>query len=150
LIDVDSFKSVNDRFGHAIGDRVLQTFADTAKAAIGSSGLVGRWGGDEFAALLYDTSRERAVAVAERIQHGFQKAVHEIDGYPVQTAVSIGLVFSPAGPLDLPALLAQADRALYRAKEAGRSRIEVDVAEGVPDRDPVAAKPVATARRQTA
>ncbi len=125
VIDLDRFKSINDHYGHAVGDRALQIFADTAKAAVGSSGLVGRWGGDEFAAVLYDTERDRAAAVAERILGGFQKAAGAIEGYPVGATASIGMVFSAAGPLDLPALLAEADQALYRAKEGGRNRIEI-------------------------
>src|SRR5262249_38392736 len=58
LFDLDHFKSINDRYGHAIGDHTLQIFADTAKAHVGEVGLVGRWGGDEFVAVLYNTTRE--------------------------------------------------------------------------------------------
>ena len=148
LIDVDCFKAVNDQYGHAMGDRVLLTFAATAKAAVGSAGLVGRWGGDEFVAVLYDTTRERAAAVAERIRRGFERDAQAIEGLDMRAAVSIGVVFSAAGPLDLPVLLAQADQALYRAKEAGRNRIEIDAADPVPLRDMPA--PVATRRPQTA
>jgi diguanylate cyclase (GGDEF)-like protein len=131
LIDIDRFKSVNDQFGHAIGDRVLQTFAEAAKSVIGPSGLIGRWGGDEFAAVLYDTGRDRALSLAERIQREFQMAASEIDGHTVRATLSIGMVFSAAGPLDLASLLSQADQALYRAKEAGRNRIELAVPECV-------------------
>ena len=125
LIDLDRFKPINDQHGHPVGDRVLQIFAETAAAVVGSSGLVGRWGGDEFAAVLYDTGRDRAAAMAERILGGFQKAAAVIEGRPVGATASIGMVFSAAGPLDLPALLVQADRALYRAKEGGRNRVEI-------------------------
>ena len=128
LIDVDRFKTVNDQYGHAIGDRVLQTFAEAAKSVVGTSGLIGRWGGDEFAAVLY-AGRERAMGLAERIQREFQMAAAHIDGHDVRATVSIGMAFSTKGPLDLPALLSQADQALYRAKEAGRARIEVATAD---------------------
>ena len=94
LFDLDHFKSINDRFGHAIGDRALQIFADTAQAHIGDAGLVGRWGGDEFVAVLYDTAREHAATLAERIQLAFEKAAADIDGRPVEATVSTGMVFS--------------------------------------------------------
>ena len=68
LFDLDHFKTINDQYGHAVGDRTLQIFADTAKAHVGAAGTVGRWGGDEFVAVLYNTSREIAATVAERIQ----------------------------------------------------------------------------------
>jgi diguanylate cyclase (GGDEF)-like protein len=128
LIDVDRFKTVNDQYGHAIGDRVLQTFAEAAKSVVGTSGLIGRWGGDEFAAVLH-AGRERAVGLAERIQREFQMAAAHIDGHDVRATVSIGIAFSSKGPLDLSGLLSQADQALYRAKEAGRARIEVATAD---------------------
>src|SRR5207302_1669149 len=126
LFDLDHFKLVNDQFGHAIGDRTLQIFADTAKANLGSAGLVGRWGGDEFAAVLCGTTRDHAATLAERIQVGFEKATADIQGRPVKATVSSGMVFSASGLLDLPALLAQADAALYRAKQNGRNRLEIE------------------------
>jgi diguanylate cyclase (GGDEF)-like protein len=131
LFDLDHFKTINDRYGHAIGDRTLQTFADTAKAHVGETGLVGRWGGDEFVAVLYDTPRERAMTVAERIQLAFEKAGADIDGRIIGATVSTGMAFSVQGPFELPALLLQADQALYRAKEAGRNRLSV----ATPDTD---------------
>jgi diguanylate cyclase (GGDEF)-like protein len=125
LIDLDNFKSINDRFGHAIGDRVLQTFAECAAANLPSEGLIGRWGGDEFVAVLYDTERDGAKAAAKRMQITFQRLGADINGHPVNATLSVGMVFSPEGPLDLPALLVQADEALYLAKELGRNRIEI-------------------------
>jgi diguanylate cyclase (GGDEF)-like protein len=131
LFDLDKFKPINDQFGHGIGDRVLQIFADTAKAQIGPAGLVGRWGGDEFVAVLYDTPSDRAVTLAERIQVAFEKATADIEGRPARATVSTGMVFSSTSATDLPSLLVQADRALYRAKEKGRNRLEVSTAEAI-------------------
>ncbi|MET0633179.1 MAG: GGDEF domain-containing protein [Xanthobacteraceae bacterium] len=125
LLDLDHFKSINDRFGHAIGDRVLQVFADTAKSHVRSSDLIGRLGGEEFAAVLHNVSREKAVALAERIRSAFAEAANEVDGRPVGATVSIGMVIAHDAALDVPALLAQADQALYFAKERGRNRVEV-------------------------
>jgi diguanylate cyclase (GGDEF)-like protein len=129
LFDLDHFKSINDHYGHAVGDHTLQIFADTAKAHVGEAGLVGRWGGDEFVAVLYNTSREIAATVAERIQVAFEKAGADIDGRLVGATVGTGMAFSTHGPFELPALLLQADQALYRAKEAGRNRIAIFTSE---------------------
>ncbi len=125
LFDLDHFKLINDRYGHAIGDRALQTFAEIAKAQLGDNGVVGRWGGDEFVALLHNTTREQAASVAERIQAEFAILSTDIDGRPVKATVSTGMVFSPNGPFEIPALLVRADQALYRAKEAGRNRLSI-------------------------
>ncbi len=125
LIDLDHFKSINDRFGHALGDRVLEIFADSARQSVRSSDLLGRLGGEEFAAVLSDTSRDKAVGVAERIRESFAQAAQEVDNRPIYATVSIGLVHCQEAALDVAGLLAQADQALYIAKERGRNRVEV-------------------------
>src|SRR5471032_1701097 len=125
LIDLDHFKSINDRFGHALGDRVLEIFTESAGHSIRSTDLIGRLGGEEFAAVLYDTSRDKAVVVAERMRETFAQIAQDVDGRSVCATVSIGLVHSDAPVLDVPELLAQADQALYYAKERGRNRVEV-------------------------
>jgi len=125
VFDLDHFKSINDRYGHAIGDRTLQVFANTAKAHIGASGLVGRWGGDEFVAVLYGASREHAATIAERIQLAFEKAGKDIDGRPAEATVSTGMAFNNNGPFELPMMLLHADQALYCAKKDGRNRLAV-------------------------
>ena len=125
LIDLDHFKTINDRFGHALGDRVLEIFAAATLDSMRGSDLIGRIGGEEFAAVLHDTTGERALAVAERIRQNFATAAQEVDGRPVCATVSIGVVHCEAQVLDVPELLAQADQALYCAKENGRNRVEV-------------------------
>jgi diguanylate cyclase (GGDEF)-like protein len=134
LLDLDNFKSINDRFGHAVGDRVLQIFADVASGCVRHIDLFGRLGGEEFAALLRDTTRERALAVAEQIRTGFAEATRQVDGRSVDATVSIGIVISHDAVLDLSALLAQADHALYRAKDSGRNRVEIASIELILDR----------------
>jgi diguanylate cyclase (GGDEF)-like protein len=124
LFDLDHFKLINDCHGHAVGDRVLQIFADVAKANIGASGLICRWGGDEFVALLYDTGHDHAAAAAEKIQAAFAAAV-SAEGQAVNATVSTGMVFSANDSAELPALLLQADQALYRAKQSGRNRLVI-------------------------
>jgi diguanylate cyclase (GGDEF)-like protein len=125
LIDLDHFKSINDRFGHALGDRVLEIFSDSARKSVRAADLIGRLGGEEFAAVLYDTSRDKVVAVAERMRETFAQFAQDVDGRPVCATVSIGIVYCEEPVLDMPELLAQADQALYYAKERGRNRVEV-------------------------
>jgi diguanylate cyclase (GGDEF)-like protein len=134
LLDLDNFKGVNDRFGHAIGDRVLQMFAQVGSGCMRRYDIFGRLGGEEFAALLVDTSRERALAVAEQIRSSFVEVTGVVEGKPVVATVSIGVVISYDAVLDLSAMLAQADHALYRAKDNGRNRIEIASIELILDR----------------
>ena len=125
LFDLDHFKTINDQYGHAVGDRTLQIFADIAKAHVGTAGTVGRWGGDEFVAVLTNTTREIAATVAERVQVAFEKAAADIDGRLLGATVSTGMAFSSHGPFELPTILLQADQALYRAKKNGRNQLAI-------------------------
>jgi diguanylate cyclase (GGDEF)-like protein len=134
LLDLDNFKSINDRFGHAVGDRVLEIFADVSSGCLRRIDLFGRLGGEEFAAVLRDTTRERAMAVAEQIRVSFADAAREVDGRTIAATVSIGIVISHDAVLGLSALLAQADHALYRAKDGGRDRVEIASIELILDR----------------
>jgi diguanylate cyclase (GGDEF)-like protein len=136
LVDLDHFKSINDRFGHALGDRVLEIFSDTARKSVRSSDLLGRLGGEEFAAVLHDTSRDKALAVAERIRESFANAANEVDGRTVGATVSIGLAYCQEASLDVVDLLAQSDQALYLAKENGRNRVEVASFDTIVERRP--------------
>jgi diguanylate cyclase (GGDEF)-like protein len=143
LIDLDHFKSINDRFGHAVGDQVLQMFTDTARKSVRGTDLLGRIGGEEFAVMIYDTSRDKARVVAERIRESFAMAAKELDGRPLCATVSIGLAYCDQAALDVPEMLAQSDQALYCAKERGRNRVEVASLEMVMERkDEAAAEPV--------
>jgi diguanylate cyclase (GGDEF)-like protein len=129
LVDLDNFKSINDRFGHAVGDKVLQIFADTAVQAVRTSDFVGRLGGEEFAAVLHDVGHERALVIAERLRASFAEATSMVDGCPVGATASVGMVFSDRPEFDASELLIQADKALYEAKERGRNRVEVAVSD---------------------
>jgi diguanylate cyclase (GGDEF)-like protein len=131
LVDLDHFKSINDSFGHALGDRVLQVFAETANANIGPYDLIGRLGGEEFAIALYDVDSDRAMEIAQTIRIAFADIASEVDGQHVSATCSIGVSVSEEGPLDISSLLAQADQALYSAKERGRNRCELATTEFV-------------------
>jgi diguanylate cyclase (GGDEF)-like protein len=146
VIDLDQFKSINDRFGHAVGDSVLRIFAQTAKSVMRPSDLVGRLGGEEFAAVLYNINRDKAVALAEAIRNGFATAATEVDGYPVEATLSIGMVFNQTAALDMSELLAQADHSLYYAKERGRNRVEVTAFDLMGKRKDAGSPPLVAAR----
>jgi diguanylate cyclase (GGDEF)-like protein len=123
IFDIDHFKSVNDRFGHPAGDEILKLFANVLVHTLRITDIVGRIGGEEFAAML-PCPIDEAVIAAERVRTVFASAGVQVDETPLATSVSIGVAGGPAGT-DLNALLAAADTALYRAKRGGRNRVEV-------------------------
>jgi diguanylate cyclase (GGDEF)-like protein len=122
IFDIDHFKSINDRFGHAAGDEILKLFAIVVVNTLRLSDLSGRVGGEEFAALL-PCSLEEGVIAAERVRSAFANSGIEVESGPVDTTVSIGVAGGPAGT-ELEVLLAAADTALYQAKRSGRNRVE--------------------------
>lgn len=124
LFDLDRFKSINDRFGHAVGDRVLRTFANVAVVELRSTDLLGRIGGEEFGALLFGAEAASAAATAERIRASFAASyATDADG---EISVSVGVASAAADePVEIETLLGRADEALYVAKARGRNRVEV-------------------------
>jgi diguanylate cyclase (GGDEF)-like protein len=122
IFDIDHFKSINDRFGHAAGDEVLKLFATVVISSLRISDLSGRIGGEEFAALL-PCPLDEGVIVAERVREAFEASGIVVETGPVDTTVSIGVAGGPAGT-ELEVLLAAADTALYQAKRTGRNRVE--------------------------
>lgn len=122
IFDIDHFKSVNDRFGHAAGDDVLKVFANVVGNSLRITDLVGRVGGEEFAALL-PCAMDEAVLAAERVREAFEASGVAIDDAPLETTVSIGVAGGPAHT-ELEVLMASADTALYQAKRGGRNRVE--------------------------
>ncbi len=123
VIDVDHFKQVNDRFGHPFGDRYLTLIASSLLEGLGANPIVGRIGGDEFAALLEPGSREDHLAAVERVLSAIRAAVAEI-GQPGLGQLSTGLCrISDAPEPAFEALYQRADVALYAAKDRGRNRM---------------------------
>ena len=123
-LDIDHFKAVNDTHGHAAGDLVLQSFADTVRRNVRDTDVLARWGGEEFVLLLCDTPASDAVALMERLRQAVQAMQVPVaqGGQPITVTVSIGLArHTPADPL--AGTLERADRALYAAKAGGRNRV---------------------------
>ncbi|HEY7459689.1 MAG TPA: GGDEF domain-containing protein [Xanthobacteraceae bacterium] len=126
LFDLDRFKSINDRYGHAVGDRVIRNFADIAVMELRSTDLVGRLGGEEFGALLFGAEASSAAATAERIRQSFAATAPAMGEGAIGVSVSIGVASVSADEeTDIESLLTRADEALYVAKARGRNRIEV-------------------------
>jgi diguanylate cyclase (GGDEF)-like protein len=124
VVDIDYFKAVNDFFGHLVGDEVLARTADAIVGCVRSTDLVGRFGGDEFCALLFCAGADDALATAERIR--LRIAALDFGDPRLAVSASLGLATAPIGTAagtDLPELMASADRALYRAKHDGRNRV---------------------------
>lgn len=125
MIDIDHFKTINDRFGHAGGDQVLQVFATRVRACLRDTDVFGRLGGEEFGILLPDCRCEEAGGIAERIRAAFADEIIDLkDGGQLRATASVGVVFATPAPSDAEAMLLAADKALYRAKAAGRNRVE--------------------------
>lgn len=125
MFDLDHFKSVNDRFGHAVGDEALKVFARTAASNMRAADILGRLGGEEFSAIL-PGDVEVAYSVAERIRAAFDIAGEEIANITMRATVSVGAAAAPARYAHLEALIARADTALYKAKSGGRNRVVAD------------------------
>jgi diguanylate cyclase (GGDEF)-like protein len=121
LFDLDRFKDINDTAGHQAGDRVLQAFCDLVGASVRPGDLFGRLGGEEFACLMANVSVTQALQIAERLRSDFA-ALCFVD-LAIAPTVSVGVAVASESDRDLSALLALADRALYRAKADGRNRV---------------------------
>ena len=122
LFDIDRFKRINDEAGHAVGDRVLRGISEILSASQRGSDLAMRWGGEEFLVLLPDVGLTGARIFAERVRENVQNLVIQDAG---RITVSAG-VSELNGDEDPAVALARADANLYRAKAAGRNRVEAD------------------------
>lgn len=125
MIDLDRFKDINDRYGHEVGDSVLCAAANRMTALLRADDFAGRFGGEEFLAILPDTTAHGALQLAERIRHGISGKPFEVGQHNLPVTVSIGLASKLSGMADLNELIHSADMALYEAKNAGRNRVVV-------------------------
>jgi diguanylate cyclase (GGDEF)-like protein/PAS domain S-box-containing protein/hemerythrin-like metal-binding protein len=124
MIDIDNFKIINDTYGHACGDVVLKKMANTCKNTLRSLDVFGRLGGEEFGALLINTDAEVGRIIAERLRLNIEKLHVQTDAGEIHFTVSIGLVAFIGDFGTIEFRLRQADEALYKAKAAGRNRVE--------------------------
>lgn len=125
VMDLDHFKAINDRFGHAAGDRVLREFADIILSNIRLGDVAGRIGGEEFCILLSDATPAAATAMAERIRSRLEARTFMTSAGAIRATVSAGIAVQSRDRESLQALLDRADVALYQAKEAGRNRVHM-------------------------
>ena len=125
MIDADNFKSINDNYGHSVGDRVIQQLAETLRGGLRTVDIVGRYGGEEFCVLLPRVDIEKAAEIAERLREQIEielKLVLDSESERVITA-SLGLVSTLSDAKDIYELVEQADQALYASKNNGRNRV---------------------------
>ncbi|MGM0593670.1 MAG: diguanylate cyclase [Pseudomonadota bacterium] len=125
MLDLDHFKRVNDDYGHDAGDSVLQQVIQRVQTTVRPLDMLGRYGGEEFLLALPETPLEEAAEIAERIRERVEQLPIKHDGESIHVTVSIGLVEQADSGSGLEALINRADQALYRAKSAGRNRVEV-------------------------
>jgi diguanylate cyclase (GGDEF)-like protein len=131
IIDLDHFKITNDRYGHAVGDYVLQQFARVGRDSLRDVDILGRWGGEEFLCVMPQASLEMALAGLERMRTLLTGIRLPATGAGLRVTVSAGLAMTNGEPTDLDALIARADSALYHAKKNGRDLVCIADEEGL-------------------
>ncbi|MBI5076103.1 MAG: diguanylate cyclase [Nitrospirae bacterium] len=120
LIDIDHFKSVNDTYGHPVGDQVLKSLSRLLKQRLRTTDIVGRFGGEEFAVILTDTDVQTAKKILNELREDFSKICHTCEGITFNVTFSCGIAHPEAG-MTGTALISEADKALYEAKRTGRN-----------------------------
>jgi diguanylate cyclase (GGDEF)-like protein len=140
MIDLDHFKSINDRFGHALGDNLLTAIGQTLVRTLRASDVRCRWGGEEFLIILPETSLSQAQVVATNLLNNVAATAVPSTKGPVSSTASIGLTISRPAETDVQRIVGRADMALYEAKHAGRGCVRVVL--GGLDGEPLGVDPV--------
>lgn len=125
MLDLDHFKRLNDTYGHGAGDKALQRFTTLCCNTLRTMDIFGRWGGEEFVALLPETDAEGAAVIAERLRKIVSQSILVYNDQKISFTVSIGITQYRPGETEIDAPLSRADAAVYDAKKAGRNRISV-------------------------
>lgn len=125
MIDLDHFKQINDRWGHAVGDQALRLVSRLMDEQLRDADIIGRIGGEEFAAVLNTGNRQEVEAITVRLLDNIAKRGRHLDGLPLHISASIGGVASASGFEQFTDLMDAADKALYEAKRKGRNRVEL-------------------------
>jgi diguanylate cyclase (GGDEF)-like protein len=123
MIDIDQFKSINDQFGHDVGDHIIIRIADICREEKRKSDVVARFGGEEFLLLLPETDLDEAQSVAERLRRVVEMREFSIASRAITTTISIGVAQANPYMETLFDLIKLTDRALYAAKNGGRNRV---------------------------
>lgn len=126
LLDIDRFKSINDTYGHAAGDEAIRRCADLIRTTFGDDNFIARIGGEEFIVLLPGKDIEDARRLAERLRRAIEGEPLVFQGESIRLTASLGISHGAADPQSFPRLLEKADMCLYRAKAAGRNRVEIE------------------------
>jgi diguanylate cyclase (GGDEF)-like protein len=133
MLDLDHFKTINDRYGHLAGDELLRQAGVRTRCALRRGDIICRYGGDEFAAILPDCDASQAVAIAERIRRAMAETPFSWSGgaeapSEISLTLTIGIALGVGESTTKDELIARADRELYRAKESGRNTISISPA----------------------
>jgi diguanylate cyclase (GGDEF)-like protein len=141
MIDLDHFKSINDRYGHNTGDAVLSAVGETLLGTLRASDIRCRWGGEEFLVVLPESTIDRARSAAEALRQRIANTTVRAGAHTVHVTTSVGITVTRPGETDIPRLLGRADTALYQAKSEGRNRIVVAFEDKGGSPPPAAAAP---------
>ncbi len=123
MIDIDNFKSVNDRYGHLVGDEVLKSVAQKINNQLRENDVSGRFGGDEFVVFLMNIPKASAFDLAEQLRKDIASVFHTINGFQIRVSISIGISHSRGASNTLDRMLSEADQAIYVSKNVGRNKV---------------------------
>ena len=122
MLDIDFFKKVNDNYGHSMGDEVIKKVSNHMQDKVGSEGVVGRFGGEEFLAILYNNDIQKVALLADQIRSDIESKIIDFEGKQISVTVSMGIACS-AETVAYQELINKADERLYKAKENGRNQV---------------------------